>query len=66
MFVKLKVNLLLDLIYLILIGCLVGQLGNLMNFFNDTFDYSETIYVVDERINFIQNLNKILIISFLM
>ena len=24
------------------------QLGNIMSFFNDTFDYSQTIYVVDE------------------
>ena len=35
-------------IFLILVGFLVSQLGNLMNFFNDTFDYSETIYVVDK------------------
>lgn len=51
-------------IFLILIGCLVGQLGNLMNFFNDTFDYSETIYVVDETnqlySKFEQDFNNIL------
>lgn len=35
-------------IFLIIIGFLVSQLGNIMSFFNDTFDYSQTIYVVDE------------------
>lgn len=35
-------------IFLIVVGLLVSQLGTIMKFFNETFDYSETIYVVDE------------------
>ena len=50
-------------IFLIIIGFLVSQLGNIMSFFNDTFDYSQTIYVVDEtNQTFIHNLKKILIV----
>lgn len=35
-------------IFLIIVGLLVSQLGSIVKFFNETFDYSETIYVVDE------------------
>ena len=35
-------------IFLIVMGLLISQLGAIIKFFNETFDYSETIYVVDE------------------
>ena len=35
-------------IFLILVGLLISQLGSIVKFFNETFDYSETIYIVDE------------------
>ena len=35
-------------IFLIIVGLLISQLGSIVKFFNETFDYSETIYIVDE------------------
>lgn len=35
-------------IFLVVAGLLVSQLGSIVSWFNTTFDYSETIYVVDE------------------
>ncbi len=35
-------------IFLIVVGLLVSQLGSIVKFFNETFNYSETIYIVDE------------------
>lgn len=35
-------------IFLIVVGLVVSQLGSIVKFFNETFDYSETIVIVDE------------------
>ena len=35
-------------IFLIVVGLIVSQLGSIVKFFNETFDYSETIVIVDK------------------
>lgn len=35
-------------IFLIVVGLIVSQLGSIVKFFNETFDYSETIIIVDK------------------
>ena len=51
-------------IFLILVGLLISQLGSIVNFFNETFDYSETIVIVDKTnqiySNFKQDFNILL------
>ena len=34
-------------IFLIIVGLVLSQLGTIVKFFNETFDYSETIVIVD-------------------
>lgn len=51
-------------IFLVVVGLLLSQLGTIVKFFNEKFDYSETIYVVDETdqlySQFAQDFNNLL------
>lgn len=51
-------------IFLVVVGLLLSQLGTIVKFFNEKFDYSETIYVVDQTdqlySQFTQDFNNLL------
>lgn len=48
-FRKIKSKIFIGLnIFLIIVGLAVSQLGTIVKFFNETFDYSETIVIVDK------------------
>ena len=52
-------------IFLIIVGLLISQLGSIVKFFNETFDYSKQFILWMKQINSIHNFKKILIIYYL-